>query len=45
MRTRIKEIGGDFFITSSEGKGTLIKAEIFYPFKIPNSWDRKKVQL
>jgi hypothetical protein len=41
MHTRTKEIGGQMFITSVKDKGTKIKIELPFPFKIPNSWDRK----
>ncbi|HXL57029.1 MAG TPA: ATP-binding protein [Chitinophagaceae bacterium] len=45
MRSRIEEIGGKFFVISTPGKGTQKKAELSYPFKIPNSWDRKSKHL
>lgn len=41
MQTRIKEIGGEIFVSSRKGNGTKIKIEVPFPFKIPNSWDRK----
>jgi signal transduction histidine kinase/sugar lactone lactonase YvrE len=41
MYARIKAIGGEIIINSKKGEGTEIKIQLHYPFKIPNSWDRK----
>lgn len=42
MRKRAEEIKGKFEIQSTQGKGTLVRLSIPYPFKIPNTWDSKK---
>jgi signal transduction histidine kinase len=41
MCTRIKEIGGEISICGEKYNGTKIKLQLPFPFKIPNSWDRK----
>ncbi|HRH50007.1 MAG TPA: two-component regulator propeller domain-containing protein [Panacibacter sp.] len=44
MAARIKDIGGILTFNSDNGHGTTIKIQLPYPFKIPNSWDRKHNQ-
>lgn len=41
MQKRVEELNGLLKIESLPQKGTTISASFPYPFKIPNSWDRK----
>lgn len=42
MEKRADELNGKLIIESSPGNGTIITFSIPYPFKIPNTWDRKE---
>jgi len=42
IKKRAEETNGIIEIETMQGKGTIVKLSIPYPFKIPNSWDRKK---
>jgi nitrate/nitrite-specific signal transduction histidine kinase len=44
MHKRAEEINGKLEIELSEGKGTMVRLTLPYPFKMPNSWYRKSIQ-
>jgi len=43
MTKRTEDLDGKLKIASAIEKGTQITMELYYPFKIPNSWDKKQV--
>ena len=45
MQARLEEIGGEMIVNGNTGKGTLIKVELPYPFKIPEIRDRHNKSL
>jgi signal transduction histidine kinase len=41
MKKRAEDLGGTLVINSGSRQGTTVRLAVPYPFKIPNTWDRK----